>query len=120
MLAISLIKNRKRKSESSHSAVGDAAWQQPQLHILLGQVYYDQGETAKALEELKAALALDGKTRLAHFYSGLVYINLGKLDEAARAFESELAINPNDIQAKYHLGFVLLADQQSERGISSC
>ena len=60
----------------------------PQLHILLGQAYYDQGETAKALEELKAALALDSKTRLAHFYSGLIYLNMGKFDEAAREFES--------------------------------
>jgi tetratricopeptide (TPR) repeat protein len=118
MLAISLIK-QKRRDEANQVIQRLAALHgsSPQLHILLGQVYYDQGETAKALEELKAALALDGKTRLAHFYSGLVYINLGKLDEAAREFESELAINPNDIQAKYHLGFVLLADKQSARGI---
>jgi len=118
MLAISLIKQKKR--EEANQVIQRLAalhGSSPQLHILLGQVYYDQGETAKALEELKAALALDGKTRLAHFYSGMVYINLGKLDEAAREFESELAINPNDIQAKYHLGFVLLADNQSEGGI---
>src|SRR5262245_32166684 len=118
MLAIALIKQKKR--EEANQVIQRLAalhGSSPQLHILLGQVYYDQGETAKALEELNAALALDGKTRLAHFYSGLVYINLGKLDEAARAFESELAVNPNDIQARYHLGFVLLADQQSERGI---
>lgn len=118
MLAISLIK-QKRRDEANQVIQRLAALHgsSPQLHILLGQVYYDQGETAKALEELKSALALDGKTRLAHFYSGLVYINLGKLDEAAQEFESELAINPNDIQAKYHLGFVLLADKQSARGI---
>jgi tetratricopeptide (TPR) repeat protein len=118
MLAISLIKQKKR--EEANQIVQRLATlhgSSPQLHILLGQIYYDQGETAKALEELKAALALDNKTRLAHFYSGLVYVNLGKFDEAARAFESELAINPNDIQAKYHLGFVLLADQQIDRGI---
>jgi tetratricopeptide (TPR) repeat protein len=118
MLAISLIKQKKR--EEANQVIQRLAalhGSSPQLHILLGQVYYDQGETAKALEELNAALGLDGKTRLAHFYSGLVYINLGKLDEAAREFESELAINPNDIQAKYHLGFVLLANKQSERGI---
>src|SRR5215475_1865735 len=118
MLAISLIKQKKR--EEANQVIQRLAalhGSSPQLHILLGQVFYDQGETARALEELKAALALDGKTRLANFYSGLVYLNLGKLDEAARAFESELAVNPNDIQARYHLGFVLLADQQSERGI---
>lgn len=118
MFAISLIKQKKRdEANQVIQRLAALHGSSPQLHILLGQVYYDHGETTKALEELKAALALDGKTRLAHFYSGMVYLSLGKLDEAARAFESELAVNPNDIQAKYHLGFVLLADQQSERGI---
>src|SRR5262245_38052085 len=117
MLAIALIKQKKRdEANQVIQRLAALHGSSPQLHILLGQVYYDQGETAKALEELNAALAMDGKTRLAHFYSGLVYINLGKLDEAAREFEGELAINPNDIQAKYHLGFVLLANKQSERG----
>src|SRR5215813_4229578 len=100
MLAISLIKQKRREEANQIiQQLGALHGSSPQLHILLGQVYYDQGETAKALEELNAALALDNKTRLAHFYSGLVYLNLGKFDEAARAFESELAINPNDIQA---------------------
>ena len=89
----------------------------PELHILLSQANYERGDTAKALEELQAALALDDKVRLAHFYSGLIYLKDGKMDLAAREFESEVALNPNDVTAKYHLGFVTLAQQQTDRGI---
>ena len=55
---------------------------------------------------------------LAHFYSGVVYLKLGKFDEAKKHFEAELALNPNDLQAKYDLAYVLLAGQETERGIS--
>lgn len=89
----------------------------PQLHILLSQANYERGETAKALEELRTALSLDDKIRLAHFYSGLIYLKDGKMDDAAREFQNELTLNPNDLTAKYHLGFVLLAQQQTERGV---
>src|SRR5256885_13541400 len=89
----------------------------PQLHILLSQANYGHGETAKALEELRTALSLDDKVRLAHFYSGLIYLKDGKMDEAAREFQSELTLNPSDLTAKYHLAFVLLAQQQTERGV---
>src|SRR5207253_3527385 len=85
-----------------------------QLHILLGQASYDQGDSAKALEELQAALALDSKVLLAHYYAGVIYLKLGKFDEAKREFGAELALNSNDLQAKYHLGFVLLAGQETE------
>jgi tetratricopeptide (TPR) repeat protein len=118
MLAISLIKQNKREAANQVAQrMITLHGSSPQLHILLGQMYYDQGDTAKSLEELKAALALDSKTRLAHFYTGMIRLNQGDLDEAAREFENEIAINPNDIQAKYHLGFALLASQKSERGI---
>jgi len=89
----------------------------PQVHILLAKAYYDQDNPTKALDELKAALTLDSKVQLAHFYSGLVYLKLGNFAEAEREFEKELLINPADIQAKYHLGYVLLANQETKRGM---
>jgi pentatricopeptide repeat protein len=89
----------------------------PQLHILLSQAANDQGDTTRALEELKSALSLDNKTLLAHYYSGVIYLKLGNLDRAAQEFESELTLNPRDIRARYHLAFVLLANQKSDRGI---
>ncbi len=83
----------------------------------MGRASYDQGDSAKALEELQSAIALDNKVLLAHFYSGVVYLKLGKFEEAKKEFEAELALNPNDLQAKYNLAYVLLAGQETERGI---
>ena len=56
--------------------------------------HYEQNETAKALDELRTAISLDAKVRLAHFYAGMIHVRTGKLDEAAREFEAELALNP--------------------------
>jgi predicted Zn-dependent protease len=56
--------------------------------------------------------------RLAHFYTGLIQLKAGKFPDAAREFQAELAVNPNDFQAKYHLAFVMLAQQETERGIA--
>jgi tetratricopeptide (TPR) repeat protein len=89
----------------------------PQIHMLLGQAHYNRGDTVKAVEELKTALSLDPKVRLAHFHLGLIYLKTGKLEDATREFEAELALNPTDVQAKYHLGFTLLARQEAERGL---
>jgi len=67
---------------------------------------------------LQTAISLDSKALLAHFYSGLIYLKLGKLEEAKREFNLELALNPVDLRAKYNLGFVLLASQETTRGIA--
>lgn len=90
----------------------------PQVHILLSQAYYAQNDDARALEELKKAVEMDGRVLMAHYYSGLIYVKAGKFAEAGRAFEAELAINPKDHQARYHLGFVLLANGDSQRGLT--
>src|SRR6266404_6287126 len=65
----------------------------PQLHVLLGQQHYAQGDNARALDEVNAALAVNGRIRQAHYYAGLIYLKLKRLDEAIREFEAELGFN---------------------------
>jgi tetratricopeptide (TPR) repeat protein len=117
-LALSLLKNGKLEEANrvieQMVAIGANT---PQLHILFSQAHYERGEVDKALEELQAALTLDKTVRLAHFYAGLIHLKAGKLQDAAREFGLELSLSPDDIQAKYHLAFVLLA-QQETRGIA--
>jgi tetratricopeptide (TPR) repeat protein len=48
----------------------------------------------------------------------VIYLKLGRFAEAQKEFEAELVLNPNDVQAKYDLGYVLLAGQETERGIA--
>ena len=105
-LALSLLKDGKLEAANrvieQMVAVGENS---PQLHILFSQAHYERGEVDKALAELRTALSLDNKVRLAHFYTGLIHLKAGKFPDAAREFQAELAVNPNDFQAKYHLGF---------------
>jgi tetratricopeptide (TPR) repeat protein len=54
---------------------------------------------------------------MVHYYSGLIFVKAGKFDEAAKEFENELASNPGDVQAKYHLAFVLFAQQKTAAGV---
>src|SRR5262249_1291069 len=97
-LAISLIKQGKRNEADRVIREMVAGGQNsPQLHILMGQAYYEQGDTTKSLEELKAATAVDDKVRLAHYYTGLVYLRLGRFDDAGREFERELVLNDKDV-----------------------
>ena len=70
----------------------------PQLHILFSQAHYERGEVDKALEELRAALALDNKIRLAHFYMGLIHLKAGKFPDAARDF-----CDVRDVVRAYHV-----------------
>src|SRR5260221_14736511 len=73
----------------------------PQLYILLGQAYNEQGETAKALEELQLALSLDSKTPMAHYYSGLIHIKAGKFDEAGKEFQRDFPPAPRPPPAQH-------------------
>jgi tetratricopeptide (TPR) repeat protein len=118
-LALSLI-NEQKTSEANHfiQQMVTLGGNSPQVHILLGRASYDQGDSVKALEELQSALALDHRVLLAHFYSGVIYLKLGKFDEAKKEFDAELVLNPNDWRAKYDLGYVLLAGQETEQGIA--
>src|SRR5207253_141086 len=118
-LAVALIKQGKREqADQVIQQMVAAAAGSPQLHILLGQAYYEQGNTDKSLGELKAALAADSRTRLAHYYTGMIYLKLGRFDDAASEFASELTLNPNDVQSKFHRAFALLAAQKLEQGLA--
>ncbi|MGI9069356.1 MAG: tetratricopeptide repeat protein [Pyrinomonadaceae bacterium] len=116
-LAIALMKQGKKDEADRVIKQMLERGNSPQVHMLLGQAFYDQGDTTKALDELKSALSLDSKTPLAHYHSGLIYLKLGKLDRAEQELENELVLNPKDVRARYHLAFVLLANQKSEQGI---
>ena len=103
-LASSLIKQRKVEAadpviEQMKTTFGDV----PQLHLLLAEKYEADGARAKAVAELSAVSTSNSNALLVHYHAGLLYLKLDKRDEAIKEFERELALNPNDIQAKAQL-----------------
>ncbi|HEY6332788.1 MAG TPA: tetratricopeptide repeat protein, partial [Blastocatellia bacterium] len=118
-LALSLVKlGRTEAADQMIQRMMATSGNSAEAHILLAEAYQQEDDPTRALDELKAALALNDRVPLAHFYSGLIYVKMGKMDDAAREFESEVAIDGNNIEAKYHLAFVLLANQKTDKGIA--
>lgn len=75
--------------------------------------------TSHALEmaesELTETLGLDPEYPDAHLSLGLVYADMGRVDEAAEALESAVATDPDDAYPRHELA-VLLMDEGDVRG----
>lgn len=118
-LASSLIKQG--RADAADRVIGEIriiTGDGPQVHLLLAEKYYSSGAVAKALAELSEVATSNSNTPLVHYYAGLLCLKLDKRDEATREFERELALNPNDTQARYSLADVLLAGKNVERGLA--
>jgi len=65
-----------------------------------GVISWNANDFAKAQEQFAAALAANPNHAESHFMLGQVYLNLGKLAEAAKEFEAYTKIAPNGPNAK--------------------
>ena len=93
--------------------------QRPETTLLLiGQLWTEIGDYARATSTLQQALASNPAFAKAHFYSGLAYIRWGHWPEAAKDFQAELDLSPSDPDAQYHLGFVYMQESKIDQAIS--
>jgi tetratricopeptide (TPR) repeat protein len=79
--------------------------------LLIGQLWIEIGDYARALAALHSALQADPSLPKAHYFAGQADIRWEHWSEAAAEFQAELGLMPADADAKYNLGFVWL--QQS-------
>jgi tetratricopeptide (TPR) repeat protein len=84
----------------------------PETVLLIGQLWTEIGDYARAISTLQQALHSNPSLPRAHLYSGLAYIHWEHWPEAVKEFQAELAIQPGDADAQYHLGFAYM--QQSK------
>jgi tetratricopeptide (TPR) repeat protein len=82
--------------------------------LLVGQLWTEIGDYARAIATLQSALADDPSLLKAHFYEGLAYIRWEHWPEAAKEFQAELSLDPGNPHAQYHLGFVYLEQSKTE------
>ncbi len=66
------------------------------------------GDSNKAIEHLKQALALYPAFALALSELGEQYLKLGQLDKAAEALQNALSLSPNSYEPRLNYGIVLL------------
>jgi tetratricopeptide (TPR) repeat protein len=82
--------------------------------LLVGQLWTEIGDYARATATLERALQSDPSLLKAHFYEGLAYIRWEHWDDAAKEFKAELSLSPGDPDATYHLGFVYLQQSKND------
>jgi tetratricopeptide (TPR) repeat protein len=80
--------------------------------LSVGQLWTEIGDYNQAVTALHRALQADPSLPRAHFYAALAYIRWEHWPEARAELQAELAINPGDADATYHLGFVDLQESK--------
>jgi type IV pilus assembly protein PilF len=84
----------------------DAA-RRARIRLELGASYYQQGNHAVALDELRQALAIDPGYAPAHGMLGLVHMALGDRARAEESFQRALRLAPGDSELRNNYGWFL-------------
>ena len=85
---------------------GDAR-NRARVHAELAALYYQRGNMAIALEELRIAAAADSNYALTYSLFGLVYMELRETRLAQENFERGLRLSPNDADINHNFGWFL-------------
>lgn len=95
--------------ELSDQACKIAAHQHPNskdTHYQFAQTLAAMGYMVLANKELKRASELDASNPTYHFERGMNFFYLNDLENAERAFLKALALNPDDVESGYQLGYL--------------
>jgi tetratricopeptide (TPR) repeat protein len=86
-------------------------------YVDLARLYHDSGQYARAAEALKAALAVEPESALAHCNLGEIYKHLNLVDDAIRELDLAKTLNPELTDAYINLGIIyddyLINDQKA-------
>jgi len=108
----------KKDYEGADRLAGEAIQQYP-THVL---AYYLRGQAAIAQSKWDAAVG--ALTKVAELYPGsfagtrdlgLAYQQLGRIDDAARAYDAALKLRPDDDDLSVRLAFMLLKADQDDK-----
>lgn len=95
------------------------------IRLELAGNYFEAGQTAVALEEVKQALAIDSGSADAYNLRGLIYLRLNDHAQAEDSFRRALSLRPQDAAIMHNHAWLLCqqkryaeADKQFERALS--
>jgi tetratricopeptide (TPR) repeat protein len=101
--------------EEYHQAIANY----PQLreaHAALGFYYQRAGLLAKAAEEFRTVVSLEGDF-LAYFNLGYALVELGRTDEALDAFQHCLHLEPDDPATHYEIAYIYYLQHEFETAL---
>lgn len=87
------------------------------VHTELASVYYERGNMAIALEELRVASAADRTYAPVHSMFGLVYMELRETKLAEESFQRALSLSPTDPEINHHFGWFLCQNAREKESI---
>lgn len=88
------------------------------IHTELGAMYFQDGNMAVALEELKIALEADSSYAPAYNVRGLVHTYLREMGDAETDFGQALKLAPNDPEVNNNYGWFLCQNGKERQSIS--
>lgn len=78
----------------------------PQVHMMLGEAYFERRDFSNAIREFQAALKLDPKLAGANLHLGMASLFAGETAPALAAFRAEYALDPNNYETNFYLGYL--------------
>lgn len=106
---ISLIQiERNQEAKPIFNKLAQISQKNPETLSNAAQGFMLLGDYERAVKEFRGVSMLAPAAPKANFFAGQALIRLNRYDEAEKSFEQELAINPSDESAKYHLALTLI------------
>jgi len=87
------------------------------IRLELAATYYQQGNYAVAVDELRQALAIDPNYPAAHGMLGLVYMDLNDRARAEESFQRALRLAPSDSDLNNNYGWYLCQTGRPQQAI---
>lgn len=103
--------------ESGQGATGDPR-HRAKIHTELGAMYFQAGNPAVALEELRIAIDADSRFYQAYSVRGLVHASLKEYGKAENDFRRALDISPNDPEVNNNYGWYLCETGKERQSIA--
>jgi len=87
------------------------------IHTDLAAAYYERGNLAVSLEELRIAISADPGYASAYNVLGLVHADLREYDQAQASFERALKISPTDADTNHNYAWFLCQTDREEQSL---
>jgi len=87
------------------------------VHTELAAAYYERGNMAVALEELRLATAADPAYAPAHSMFGMMYMDLKETGKADDSFQRAMRLSPNDPDISHAYGWFLCQSAREKESI---
>lgn len=105
MLAVALdLTGAKARSKEVLNRLGSSVQVEAGYHVFKGDALRDQGQVQEAIVEYEKALTLQDNLPNVPYRLGVLYSDLHQYEDALRAFQKELALNPANADASYSVG----------------